>query len=92
MTATEDDQPLGEFPEIAAIERGGVIGLLSAADQITATVALAKRQAAALAEIQALAEYWSGGLPGQPFARRAGRRLLAVLDADGLLDGARGGT
>jgi len=88
VNTTEDDQPFGECPEIAAIERGGVIGLLSAADQITATMALAKRQAGALAEIQALAEHWGDGVPGQPFARRAGKRLLAVLDANGLLDGA----
>lgn len=53
MNATEDDQPLGESPELAAIQRGGVTGLLSAKDQMVATVDLVRRQSTAITEIRA---------------------------------------
>ncbi|NOQ62781.1 hypothetical protein [Mycolicibacterium fortuitum] len=56
MNATEDGYPVGEGPidTLDAIERGAVIGLLSAADKVLATKQLAERQTQALNEILAL--------------------------------------
>lgn len=65
MNATDDGaEPLGESPAVparyeagipaalAAIERGGVVGILSAADEVLATKQLAERQGPALNEIR----------------------------------------
>ncbi|OBC11397.1 hypothetical protein A5784_34940 [Mycobacterium sp. 852013-50091_SCH5140682] len=65
-TCEDETEPLGESPDVparydagigntlAAIERGAVIGVLSAADQITATAQLADRQARAITAVRAL--------------------------------------
>lgn len=43
---------------MSTIERGGVIGILSAADQVAATVQLAERQGQALNAIRELHRPW----------------------------------
>jgi hypothetical protein len=86
VNATEDGEPLGESPAIdtlTAIGRGAVAGILGAADEVLATKQLAERQTRALNEIRKLAEFWCDGLPGQPFARRAGKRILRAIDSAG---------
>lgn len=58
MNACDDEtEPLGESPDIdtlGAIQRGAVLGILSAADQVTATVQLAERQGQALNAVREL--------------------------------------
>lgn len=57
MNATEDGaEPVGEGPvdTLDAIERGAVIGVLSAADKVLATKQLAERQAQALNAVREL--------------------------------------
>lgn len=55
MTAS-DEPPV--IDTLGAIERGSVLGLLSAADKVLATKQLAERQGQALAEVRALADSW----------------------------------
>lgn len=56
MNATEDGAPLGEGPidTLGAIERGAVLGILSAADEVLATKQLAERQTQALNKVREL--------------------------------------
>jgi hypothetical protein len=82
VNASDDNtEPLGESPAIDlwAIERGSVLGLLSAADKILATKQLAERQGQALKEIRELATHWRT-VPTQPALMQAGNRLGAILD------------
>lgn len=83
MNASDDaSEPLGESPAIDtlwAVGRGSVLGILSAADKITATVQLAERQTLALQEIRELATHWRT-VPTQPALMQAGNRLGAILD------------
>ncbi len=81
MNATEDDQPqpVGEGPidTLTAIERGAVLGILSAADAIAATGQLAERQARAIEKVRAaLNDY-----PGDLMVSKA--RILRILDEAG---------
>lgn len=66
-TCEDETEPLGESPDVpvrydagigntlTAIERGAVLGVLSAADKIAATAQLAERQESALGKIRARA-------------------------------------
>lgn len=83
VNASEDlTEPLGESPAIDslwAIEHASVLGVLSAADKIAATVQLAERQGQALKEIRELATHWRT-VPTQPALMQAGNRVVGILD------------
>jgi hypothetical protein len=67
-TCEDQSEPLGENPDVparydagigtvlAAIDRGATLGILSAADKITATTQLAERQTRALNAVRELHE------------------------------------
>lgn len=55
MNATEDGQPVGEcIDTLDAIQRGAVLNILSAADEVLATKQLAERQTQALNAVREL--------------------------------------
>lgn len=98
-TCEDETEPLGEAPDvpvrydagvagtIEAIQRGAVLGVLAAADKITATAQLAERQAEALSEIRGLATYWRDELsrpPHPPARKQAGQSILAILARRGV--------
>ncbi|CQD15825.1 hypothetical protein BN970_03334 [Mycolicibacterium conceptionense] len=66
MNATEDGAPLGEGPidTLGAIERGAVLGILSAADEVLATKQLAERQTQALNKVRELHRLRTGRAVG----------------------------
>lgn len=65
MNACEDQsEPLGEHIDtLTAIQRGAVVGILSAADEVLATKQLAERQTKAIAEIRETVRYWNFSTP-----------------------------
>lgn len=84
------EEPMGEVPEIdtlAAIRRGGVLGLLSAADQAAATRQLAERKAQALNEIRdyvvSSSDKWVAQQPSPPLWEIF-NDLYAILERHGV--------
>ncbi|MFV8232371.1 hypothetical protein [Mycolicibacterium fortuitum] len=73
MNACEDQsEPLGEHIDtLTAIQRGAVVGILSAADEVLATKQLAERQTVALNGIRryvdSAAERWAAQQPMPPY-------------------------
>lgn len=75
------DWPLGEYSEV---QRSGAAAVFDAVGVVDGQVQHAAHLQAVVDEIRELAVFWCDGLPGQPFARRAGKRLLAILDRHAL--------
>lgn len=69
------NQPLTNLPP-----KSGVTAVLDATGVIDRQVEHAANLQAAIDEIRELATHWADTVPGQPFARRAGKRILAALE------------
>jgi hypothetical protein len=99
-TCEDQSEPLGENPDVPArydagigsvleaIDRGSVIGVLSAADAVLATRQLAERQTQALNCIRELAATWAGQSDeyGDLDTKQQiadGRALLKILEKAG---------
>ncbi|MHC9292012.1 hypothetical protein ACRCUN_06065 [Mycobacterium sp. LTG2003] len=96
MNATDDGvEPIGENPDVparydagmtatlAAIDRGAVLGILSAADTVLATKQLAERQGQALSAIRARAVEWRDDDRNVAQLRAAGRIIVQLIDEAG---------
>ena len=86
MNACDDEtEPLGESPDIdtlGAIQHFGVLGILSAADQMNAAVQLAERQGQALSRIRVRAHEALKYPRSQAYSEAVLREIASIAEAD----------